>query len=191
MDLVDDVRLQELRAWIKDYTPGARILETVHADAPLPLIIDQQVELDLSAHTHEHHHEHEDSHEHEHKRKHKHEHDHGSHEHNHSADHDATFRRWSYRSDVPFTTLDDVRRGLNELPDSILRVKGFVATEATREQRVLLQMAGRRVAFTHHGAWPNAPHTALAILGLPDGPSDADVQSVLNARLAGPAAFTQ
>jgi G3E family GTPase len=163
-DLVDADRLRELRAWIKDYTPGARILETVHADAPLPLIIDQQVELDFSAHGHEHDHEH---------------------------DHEATFRRWSYRSDVPFTTLDDVRRALRELPDSILRVKGFIVTEATREQRVLLQMAGRRAAFTYHGAWPNAPHTALAILGLPDGPSDADVQSTFDARLSGAAAFTQ
>jgi len=92
---------------------------------------------------------------------------------------------------VPFTTLDDVRRALRELPDSILRVKGFIVTEATREQRVLLQMAGRRVAFTYHGAWPNAPHTALAVLGLPDGPSDADVQSTFGARLSGAAAFTQ
>jgi len=191
-DLVDADRLQELRAWIKDYTPGARILETVHANAPLPLIIDQQIDRDVleheRAHEHEHHHEH--HHEHSHDDDHSHEHGH-SHEDKRSHDHEATFRRWSYRSDVPFTTLDDVRRGLNELPDSILRVKGFVATEATREQRVLLQMAGRRVAFSYHGAWPNAPHTALAILGLPNGPSDAEVQSVLNARLAGPAAFTQ
>jgi len=188
VDLVDDVRLQELRAWIKDYTPGARILETVHADAPLPLIIDQQIDLDALAHEHGHEHDHEHSHGHDHGHDHNHSHEHG---HSHEHDHESTFRRWSYRSDVPFTTLDDVRRGLNELPDSILRVKGFVATEATREQRVLLQMAGRRVAFSYHGAWPNAPHTALAILGLPNGPSDAEVQSVLNARLAGPAAFTQ
>ena len=92
---------------------------------------------------------------------------------------------------MPFTTLDDVRRGLRELPDTILRVKGFLITEETREQRVLLQMAGRRAAFTFKGAWPDTPHTALAILGLPDGPSDAEVQSILNARLAGSAAFTQ
>jgi len=185
-DLVDDDRLQELRAWIKDYTPDARILETVHANAPLPLLVDQQVDLDLSGHAHRHEHEHNHSHEHNHENGHNHEHGH-----HHEHDHEATFRRWAYRSDVPFTTLDDVRRGLGALPDSILRVKGFIATEATLEQRVLLQMAGRRVSFTHHGAWPEAPHTALAILGLPNGPSDADVQSVLNARLAGPAAFTQ
>jgi len=185
-DLVDADRLRELRAWIKDGTPDARILETVHADAPLPLLVDQPVDLDLSGHSHEHEHKHNHDHEHNHRHGHT-----DEHEHNHEHDHEATFRRWSYRSDVPFTTLDDVRRGLRELPDSILRVKGFVATEATREQRVLLQMAGRRVAFTDRGAWPNAPTTALAILGLPDGPSDAEVQSILNARLAGPAAFTQ
>lgn len=175
-DLVDDDRLQELRAWIKDYTPGARLLETVHADAPLPLLVDQQVDLDLSGHSHRHEHNHDQGH---------------NHEHDHEHDHEATFRRWSYRSDVPFTTLDDVRRGLGELPDSILRVKGFIATEATLEQRMLLQMAGRRVSFTHQGEWTEAPHTALAILGLPEGPSDAEVQSILNARLAGAAAFTQ
>ncbi|NBC87311.1 MAG: GTP-binding protein [Bacteroidetes bacterium] len=175
-DLVDDDRLQELRAWIKDYTPGARLLETVHADAPLPLLVDQQVDLDLSGHSHRHEHNHDQGH---------------NHERDHEHDHEATFRRWSYRSDVPFTTLDDVRRGLGELPDSILRVKGFIATEATLEQRMLLQMAGRRVSFTHQGEWTEAPHTALAILGLPDGPSDAEVQSILNARLAGAAAFTQ
>ena len=135
-------------------------------------------------HDHAHRHGHDHGHDHNHEPRH-------DHNHSHEHDHESAFRRWSYQSDVPFTTLDDVRRGLNELPDSILRVKGFVATEATREQRMLLQMAGRRVAFSNHGAWPNAPHTALAILGLPDGPSDAEVQSVLNARLAGPAAFTQ
>jgi G3E family GTPase len=183
-DLVDADRLEQLRGWIKDYTPGARILETVHANAPLPLIVDQQIDLDAlelgHAHDHEHHgeHSHDDDHSHE-------------HGHRHEHDHESTFRRWSYRSDVPFTTPDDVRRGLSELPDSILRVKGFIATEATLEQRMLLQMAGRRMAFTDHGTWPEAPHTALAILGVPDGPSNAEVQSILNARLAGPAAFTQ
>ena len=51
-DLVDADRIRELRAWIKDWTPGARILETVHADAPLPLLIDQHAAPDPFAHGH-------------------------------------------------------------------------------------------------------------------------------------------
>jgi G3E family GTPase len=88
------------------------------------------------------------------------------------------------------TGFEDVRRALSELPDSILRVKGFLATEDTGNRRVLLQMAGRRVAFTFRGSWPRAPRTALALLGLPDGPDDADVRAIFDARLAGPAALT-
>ncbi|WP_103020079.1 CobW family GTP-binding protein [Salinibacter altiplanensis] len=192
-DLVDAARLREVRAWIKDWTPDARILETVHADVPVPLLVDRHAEptrhvhgRDDDAHDHSqghagHDHEHSD---HEHS-------DHEHHDHEHPGpDHEDTFRRWSYRSDVPFTTLDDVRRALRELPDTILRVKGFLFTEETRDERVLLQMAGRRAAFSFDGEWSSPPRTALAILGLPDGPSDAEVQSIFNTRLAGAAGFT-
>ena len=200
-DLVDAARLREVRAWIKDWTPDARILETVHADAPVPLLVDRHAEptrhvhsRDDEAHDHgqghaDHDHEHSD-HEHSDHEHHDHEHsdhDHGDHEHH---DHEDTFRRWSYRSDVPFTTLDDVQRALHELPDTILRVKGFLFTEETRDERVLLQMAGRRASFSFDGEWSGPPRTALAILGLPDGPSEAEVQSIFNTRLAGAAAFT-
>ena len=66
-DLVDAARLQDVRAWIKDWTPGARILETVHAEAPLPLLVGQEAEPTLHTHEHEHHehHDHEHNHKHE------------------------------------------------------------------------------------------------------------------------------
>ncbi|MFO8231930.1 MAG: GTP-binding protein [Longimonas sp.] len=166
-DLVDAERLRSLRAWIQDWTPDARILETVHADVPVPLLIDQHATPTCSAQNHEHSHDHE------------------------SHDHESTFRRWSYQSDVPFTTLDDVRRVLRELPRTILRVKGFLFTEETRKQRVLLQMAGRRASFTFEGTWSRTPRTEIAILGLPDGPSNASVQSAFDGCLAGANALTQ
>jgi G3E family GTPase len=63
-DLVDADRIRALRAWIKDWTPGARILETVHADAPLPLLIDQHAAPDPFAHDHAHEHDHAHDHDH-------------------------------------------------------------------------------------------------------------------------------
>jgi len=196
-DLVDAERLRSLRAWIRDWTPDARILETVHADVPVPLLVDQHATPTRSAQDYEHAHSHEHTHDHEHAHSHEHEdhrhedHEHEDHDHEHGPDHESTFRRWSYQSDVPFTTLDDVQRALRELPRTILRVKGFLFVEETRKQRVLLQMAGRRASFTFEGTWTNAPCTEIAILGLPDGPSNASVQSTFNACLAGATAFTQ
>lgn len=177
-DLVDADRLRSLRAWIQDWTHDARILETVHADVPVPLLVDQHATPTRSAQDHDHADEHTHSHEHE-------SHDHEQH------DHETTFRRWSYQSDVPFTTLDDVRRTLRELPRTILRIKGFLFTEETRKQRVLLQLAGRRASFTFEGTWSRTPRTEIAILGLPDGPSNASVQSAFDACLAGANAFTR
>ena len=187
-DRVDAACLREVRAWIKDWTPDARILETVQADAPVPLLVDRQAQPTRHVHgrddeAHDHGQGHAD-HDHTHS-----DHEHSDHEHP-GPDHEDAFRRWSYRSDASFTTLDDVKRALRELPDTILRVKGFLFTEETWKKRVLLQMAGRRAAFSVDGEWSGPPRTALAILGLPDGPSDAEVQSIFNARLAGAAGFT-
>jgi G3E family GTPase len=91
---------------------------------------------------------------------------------------------------VLFTTLGAVRQALRSLPATILRVKGFVCTEETLNRRVLLQMAGRRAALTFEGAWPEAPRTTLALLGLPEGPSQEDVRAVFDEHLAGAASLT-
>lgn len=88
-----------------------------------------------------------------------------------------------------FTLDDDAVSLLESLAERYYQGNKSQTVRAALES--LASPAGRRVAFTHHGTWPEAPRTALAILGLPDGPSDAEVQSILNERLAGSAAFTQ
>ena len=187
VDLVDDARIAELRAWIKEWTPGARILETEHAEVPIPLLLDLAIPLPSvhEAHADEEDHDHSHSHDHEHSHSYDHEHDPA-----HGINHETSFRRWTYRSEVPFTNLDDVQRMLRELPDTVLRVKGFVATEETRQERVLLQMAGRRAALTFRSAWPDAPRTALVVLSLSDGPDPETLQAHFDTALAGAASFT-
>ncbi len=194
VDLVEDDKIADLRAWIKEWTPGARILETEHADVPIPVLLDGAVPLPSvhEAHANEDHgdsHEQDADHAHDGGGPHAHEHhDHNSHAHHH--DHEASFRRWTYRSEVPFTNLDDVQRMLRGLPDTVLRVKGFVATEETRQERMLLQMAGRRAALTFRGAWPDTPRTALVVLSLSDGPTPEALQTHFDTALAGAASFT-
>ncbi|MES3629750.1 MAG: GTP-binding protein, partial [Longimonas sp.] len=194
VDLVEDDKIADLRAWIKEWTPAARILETEHADVPIPVLLDGAVPLPSvheadASESHEHSHEHDEEDAHDGGGPHPHEHrDHDSHTHHH--DHETSFRRWTYRSEVPFTNLDDVQRMLRRLPDTVLRVKGFVATEETRRERVLLQMAGRRAALTFRGAWPDTPRTALVVLSLSDGPDPDTLQAHFDTALAGAASFT-
>lgn len=176
VDLVEDDKIADLRAWIKEWTPGARILETKHADVPIPVLLDGAVPLPS---VHEVHSNEDHGHSHEHDE-----------DHAHHHDHEASFRRWTYRSEVPFTNLDDVQRMLRRLPDTVLRVKGFVATEETRQERMLLQMAGRRAALTFRGAWPDTPRTALVVLSLPEGPDPEALQAHFDTALAGAASFT-
>ena len=99
-DLVEPRKLVEIEDKIRQLRPKAKILQTVKANAALPLILSVglfesdryfQEETSHSKHHHDHsHHNHEHHHEHAHSHDnhgHNHEHDHGHHHHGHSHHH--------------------------------------------------------------------------------------------------------
>ena len=177
-DLVDADRRDDLKAWLRGQTPDAALIETSHGMVPMALLsvaesirgahgaaanpdadacadADASADVDASA-AHQHDHDHQD---------------HGSH-----------FRTVT----VPLpdrVELDRLKQILLALPQSVLRVKGFVDTLDDRATRYLIQMTGRRLDVSpwtgHAGA-----AAGLVIIGTDNLP-DADEITALFGGQAG------
>jgi G3E family GTPase len=159
VDLVDEVQLQAVRDYIRRIVPQARILETMHGDVPLELILNVgQFEIerlasrqpqDIHVHEGDHHHEHEDT----------------EHLHHHT-DHTLVFSTWSWRSSQP-VSFRALKRMVNRLPETIYRAKGIFFLADAPDRKGILQVVGRHASVTlaQHG-WENtAPHSQIVVIG--------------------------
>jgi G3E family GTPase len=172
VDLVDEEKLLEMRTWIRRMVPGARVLETVHAEAPLALLLGvghymperlaARRTLDIHVHPEP-----------------------GAStsvdapgdgagelsenaplvaEHAHH-DHSLVFSTWTYVSphalDVAL-----VQRAVDRLPLGIYRAKGFLRLVEPVDRPGILQMVGRRARITAGEPWgEREPHTQLVFIG--------------------------
>jgi G3E family GTPase len=170
-DLVDAVQLQEIRTWIREIVPRARILETSYGRIPHQLVLSvgayapERLEAvtpkDVHVHEagvptdHDHHH-HDDQ-----------DHDHDEHDdHDHHPDHSLVFETWSWRSDEPLS-LKALRKTVEDLPLTVYRAKGFVQLAEMPENRGVLHVVGKRVSLTFGEQWREGetPHTQLVVIG--------------------------
>ncbi|MBK9746007.1 MAG: GTP-binding protein [Chloroflexi bacterium] len=132
-DLVDAVQLQEIRTWIREIVPRARILETSYGKVPPQLVLGvgayapERLEAVTPKDVHVHEAGVPTDHDHEH-----HHHDHDEHEHDHDDDHDhhhpdhsLVFETWNWRSDEPLS-FKGLRKAVENLPLTVYRAKGFV-----------------------------------------------------------------
>jgi G3E family GTPase len=180
VDLVDEATRASVEEWVRSIVPKARILETVHADAPLELLLGvgrYQVDPDLdtiSRHDPSHfNHDHDHDHDHDHKRHH---------------DHGVEFSTWSFVSDK-LLALDRFRAAFKELPTSVFRAKGIVALTDVPDRRAVFQLVGRRVSLTVGEPWgDDTPRTQLVFIGTPGGLDEAVLAPLLDSTLADGAA---
>ncbi|MFP4438827.1 MAG: CobW family GTP-binding protein [Chloroflexaceae bacterium] len=157
-DLVDVATRVALHEWVRRIVPNARILEAVHADVPLELLLGSDAVL------HQHHHDHD-------------------HAHHHDHDHGTQFQTWSYAATRPFAR-NAVRDLLKTLPTGIFRAKGVLWIAETPERRALLHLVGSRVQLTFGEPWGDTPPQSQLIgIGLPEAVNPDDLTQRLDACL--------
>jgi G3E family GTPase len=84
-------------------------------------------------------------------------------------DHSKVFSTWSYETDQPLA-LEALRETMRKLPGTVYRAKGLVYTADMPQQRVVLQVVGRRVDISIHEEWgQRAPHTQIVAIGAAGG----------------------
>ena len=143
IDLVDETRLQEVRDWIDSRMNRVRIVEAVRCDVPLEILLGvgrfdaQQLEKDNDGEDHV-----------------------------HDSDHRNTFSTWSYETEQPFSleALEEMVK--KRLPANIYRCKGVVFAADAPEQRIVLQVVGRRADVSILDEWGDrTPRTIIVAIG--------------------------
>ena len=142
-----------VREWIEGHMKRIRIYETSHCDVPIEVLLGGRpgsgarprpggdAPSDTAAH------------------------DHGG-----NPDHGGQFATWSYESDRPLSleALNEMIR--NELPGTVYRCKGLIYVSEIPDERVILQVVGRRAEVATGGEWgEQPPRTRIVAIGAPEG----------------------
>ncbi len=191
-DLVDETRLSEVEAKLREIKTDARILRSIKGDVSLPLLLSVGLfESDKVAaeqnhddcdHDHGHCvHEHDHSHDHGHEHHHDHsncDHDHGHCEHDHSHDHSHDhghehadhlaiegFTSLSFSSDGPFSLRKFQNFLDNQLPAGVFRAKGILWFNESSKRHVF-HLAGKRFSIDD-SEWsrPSERKNQLVVIG--------------------------
>lgn len=178
-DLVSDRRLAELEQRIHQTREGARIIRTVKAQVPLPLILsvgffqsDRYFQPEKStdpAHDHDHSHHHHD-----------HDHDHADHYHSNHLENDG-FNSVSFQSDRPFNIRKFQHFLDHQLPADVFRAKGILWF-AESPRRHVFHLSGKRFSLDDED-WQGVPKNQLVLIG--QGLDETILLSQLNACLEG------
>ena len=165
VDLVSAQGLQQVKAWIYEVAPKARIIETTYGKAPLELLLSvgeyspdrllQRQQHDVHVHVA------------------------GEEEHHvHEHDHSLTFNTWSYQAGEPLNRAALIE-AINKLPSTIFRAKGVLWLDDDPENRNVFHVVGKRATLTQAGPWGDvAPGSQIVVIGNAGG-VDADLLTKL------------
>lgn len=141
-DLVTPDKVLEVQRWIQKNAPQARIIETTFGQIPATLLFgDLHISPDanrLSISLEHDHHDDDLSH-------------HG-------------FATILLQETEPLS-LTAVQQMLVNSPGSIFRAKGFLYTADIPKEKLVLQMAGKRISVSSGGAWNKAPASEVVLIG--------------------------
>ncbi len=159
VDTINAEQLDNLRDYVRDVVPEARIFETTFGKVPLELVlgVGRYAPEQLAGHeaSDVHVHEAED------------EHDHDEHEHNH--DHSLVFNTWNWSTSEPFS-MDSVQALVDKLPNTVYRAKGFIYLRDYPDNRFILQIVGRRGSLMITEVWGDqTPSTQMVVIGSAGG----------------------
>ena len=166
--------------------PEARILEVTYGQVPLELVLGvgryepehlhRRAERDVHVHGVEEEHVHDDGRHHDH------------------SDHTLVFSTWSWTADKPLS-LKALRGVFEELPNTIYRAKGVIHLHDMPDNRMILQMVGKRASLTLAAEWGHEPPRTQIVMIASQGGLDVEaLRSQLEACTiadTGPAAVSQ
>ena len=145
--------------------PEARILEVTYGQVPLELVLGvgryepdhlhRRAERDVHVHGVDEEHEHDDAHHHEH------------------TDHTLVFSTWSWTAEKPLS-LKVLRGVFEELPNTIYRAKGVIQLHEMPDNRMILQMVGRRASLTLAAEWGDEPPRTQIVMIASHGGLDVE-----------------
>ncbi len=146
-DLVSAGAVAEIRSWIREISPRARIIETSNCEVPTELIFGTaRQRLDTGNESHE---------------------TATLHALEHSHDeHSTAFAAWSWVSEEPLA-FQAIYELFKTLPLSIFRAKGIVYLSEVPDRRVILQMVGPRVTLSKGEPWNHVqPRSQIVVIGI-------------------------
>ncbi|MCY3994185.1 MAG: GTP-binding protein [Caldilineaceae bacterium] len=143
----------------------ARILEVTYGQVPLELVLGvgryepdhlhRRAERDVHVHGVDEEHDHDDGHHHEH------------------TDHTLVFSTWSWTADKPLS-LKALRGIFEELPNTIYRAKGVIQLHDMPDNRMILQMVGKRASLTLAAEWGDEPPRTQIVMIASHGGLDVE-----------------
>lgn len=162
VDLVSREQLEKIKTYLDSQFHRYRLLETTHCDLPLDILLSvgrfepAQLERALAADSAE-------------GRTHK---------------HSQMFATWKYETERP-CSLEALREAAAKLPVGVYRAKGVIYSSDAPQQRVILQVVGRRVDLSLSDDWEGrTPRTQIVAIGAPGSCSAAAIQELFDSALA-------
>ena len=149
-DLVPALTREQVARQIREIAPQSRIIEAVHVDIPLELLLGLTLHTDWSGFidgkTEEA----------------------PGHEHHHHTDHALSYSSYSWRHNEPLA-FEAIYRTFQSLPVSIFRSKGILYIHEVPDKRVILQMTGKRVTLSRGEPWEETtPSSQIVAIGAKD-----------------------
>lgn len=169
VDLVTTETLTDLKRWVRDLVPNARILEVSHGDVPLEFVLSVgNYDMDrLHARARREIHVHEAG-------------EHVDHEHavqsDTGPDHSLIFQTWSFETRAPFL-YRELREMVQTLPPTIFRAKGVLNLKESPDRRAIFHLVGKRANLVFGDKWaPGERMSQLVVIGSNGGVDAADLK---------------
>ena len=149
-DLADPGTNRQVNGYIGEIAPQSRIIEAVHADVSLELLLGLAlhdgatgftVPIEATGHRHNHH---------------------------HAADHGLTYSSYAWSQDEPLS-FEAIYVAFQSLPVNVFRSKGILYLREVPDKRVILQMTGKRVTLAKGEPWEDMlPSSQIVAIGTRD-----------------------
>jgi len=160
IELVTNERLQQLRLWIHDISPQARVIETTYGQVPMELIFGAGELSRVTAQTTGSNHQHD------------------------RTDHGKSFASYTW-SDDRALAFQPTYQAFKTLPLSVFRAKGILHLKDVDNKRVILQMVGKRVNLTKGEPWGDTrPHSQIVVIGPHGGVNEQELNELFRSCIA-------
>ena len=163
-DLADPGTNKQVAGYIREIAPQSRIIEAVHANVSLELLLglalhDGTSEFAVTT-------------------------DATGHRHHHASDHGLTYSSYAWSQDEPLS-FEAIYLAFQSLPVGVFRSKGILYIREVPDKRVILQMTGKRVTLAKGEPWKDTmPSSQIVAIGVKDKIDGSDLDQRFSACLS-------